>query len=96
MDLLSKTFERVDYIYQVDENGEKVFDFRTIGVKINTGKELVSYYIRRSTISNCHVIQRVSKLDSWFSNTRYKYYTDVDSFEKAIKRIEKMAKKSLV
>jgi hypothetical protein len=94
MDLLSRTFEKVDYIYEVDENGEKVFYFRTIGVKINTGKEMVSYYIHRCAMNRGHMIERVSKLDSWFSNTRYKIYSDDKSFENAIKRIEKMAQKS--
>lgn len=94
MDLLSKTFERVTYTWHEDDNGDKVFAFRIASAKID---DEISYYIHRASRPNeSHMIERSKKLGHGFSDIRYKLYDDDKSFENAIKRIEKMAKKSLV
>jgi hypothetical protein len=96
MDLLSKTFERVDYSYYIDDNGEKVFAFKTIRVNINEGEKSIVYSIRRNSNPGIyHMIER--KEESVYlhdTNSRYKMYSDEKSFENGIKRIEKMAQKS--
>lgn len=88
MDLLSKTFEKSTTMI----NG--VHTFKMVHVKID---ETISYHIERSCLPNYeHMIERTKRLGHGFSDRRYKLYADEKSFENAIKRIEKMAKKSLV
>jgi hypothetical protein len=94
MDLLTQTFERVNNAYYINENGEKVFAFKTIRVYINEGGKSIVYSIRRnSTPGIYHMIER--KEESVYlhdTNSRYKMYSDEKSFENGIKRIERMAK----
>lgn len=91
MDLLSKTFEKSTTCF-LGDSGELVHTFKTVHVKID---ETISYHIQRTSRPNYeHMIERSKKGWGGFSDCRYKLYADVKSFEKAIKRIEKMAQKS--
>jgi hypothetical protein len=94
MDLLTKTFERVDFCYHIEENGDKVYAFKTIEVRLNEGGKSIVYYIRRdSRDSVYHMIERKEESVYLHGNTsRYKMYKDEKSFENAIKRIEKKIK----
>ena len=93
MDLLSKTFEKSTNS-SILSNGEWVPTFKTIHVKID---ESITYHITRCSSSNLyHMIERYKKGLFGFNDQRYKMYNDDKSFENAIKRIEKMAKKESV
>ena len=92
MDLLSKTFEKSTNCSTLI-NGEWIPIFKTIHVKID---ESITYHITRGSSSNSyHMIERSKKGLFGFNDQRYKMYSDDKSFENAIKRIEKMAQKSL-
>lgn len=93
MDLLTQTFETKSFFYHIGDNGQKVYGFKMISVKID---ESITYYIQRaSRPSDSHTIQRSKKTWDIFKDRRYKMYNDDKSFENAIKRIEKMAQKSV-
>jgi hypothetical protein len=91
MDLLSKTFEKSTTCF-IGDNGEWIPTFKTAHVKID---ESITYHITRCSSSDTyHMIERSKKVWGGFSDKRYKMYDDDKSFENAINRIEKMAKKS--
>ncbi len=94
MNLLSRTLEKSDYVFTIINDGERIANFRYVIVRIENANEKICYSINRDSRDNCHTIERSKKVNSWSSERRYKLYEDVQSFENAIKRIEKICDKS--
>lgn len=94
MDLLSKTFEKSTNVFSVLNDGERIANLKYVIVRIYEGNFKTAYTIHRDSRNSIHTIEMTKGNNHFDRESRYKIYEDVESFERAIKRIEKMCNKA--
>lgn len=94
MDLLSKTFEKSTNVFSVLNGGERIANLKYVIARIYEGNLKTTYTIHRDSRSSVHTIEMSKGTNHFDRESRYKIYEDVELFERAIKRIQKICDKA--
>ncbi len=94
MNILSKTFEKSESVFTIINNEERIANFKYVIAVIYERELRTTYTIHRDSRNNTHTIEMSKRTNPFDIQRRYKIYEDAESFEKAIKRIEKICDKT--